>query len=383
MNGEDAATHQARGAASATTQNNNVDSNSGSAAAAASGGTTAAKPAAKPSKGTGKMNPPTLEGKYEMLKPVVEPQRAKLQWTMFKSAKSMLGHYKENCLRVEAYRLHEGTYDDVNDLDEDGKAKKKPFVPHSLRYTNDLHCSKWVKKDGRVKDYLARIESEIGAGDKLYDEFKQKLAQRSKNIAELESKARLHAIAIEYYNTLYKVGGGLALSLYAEGTDPDTTPSRLAHAVVKATMDLLNEAHITALGIVSDSEDNITGGIEDILWGEYQKHRGINYETDIQPHVKEGDFANIATAASKLAEAMPVLTTELWEHQRKVKHDLKVDAALESFLDEEEIDEANTELGDAMEVDEGEALNPFPPRVAFGGRFAFMYIKSLVVGRFT
>lgn len=77
MNGEEAATQNGNGDGITAGAAQPTNGNSGFAAAAFGG--TAAPSAATPPSKKNEQTPPKLTGKYEIIKPVVEPQRTKLQ----------------------------------------------------------------------------------------------------------------------------------------------------------------------------------------------------------------------------------------------------------------------------------------------------------------
>ena len=329
---------------------------SSGSAATASGGT-AAPSAAQPTKPTAnEQKPPKITGKYISIIPVVESQRIKLQWTMFKGSKNMLSEHEWKLRKREGLLRHDGKYFDKEDIDDDGKPKEKPFVPTSLRYKNELNCSRFIRTDARVKPFLARVDAELAEGDKIMDEMKARLAKRSKNIALLEMQAHSYVCACIYFDLMYEIAGSVAIVEKRLANLTLTTKlDDLAHAVVDAGIRLLEDDHINALDFprVAEHKDGVKMG----LWSEYQEWRNIDFCTNIQSKISETDQPIITAAAAKLAEYMPVLSTQLWKIDMNRKNELALDAELEEFLGIREIDTANKALGDAMEVDEGEALD--------------------------
>ena len=175
---------------------------------------------------------------------------------MFNKMKNMLGLQEEIQRKTDGYTRTDGTYFDKHDLDEDGKAKEKPFVPGSMRITPLLNCSKLVCEDDRVADIYTHIEQSLEIGNRqLLDKFKQDMAKHAKDIAEQEIKARQRLQALEYYNTAVEIAGALIIvgKMKKELPKPKSTIVHLVYAVRHLFKTLVKEDHLLALPFVEQS----------------------------------------------------------------------------------------------------------------------------------
>ena len=64
-----------------------------------------------------------------------------------------------------------------------------------------------------------------------------------------------------------------------------------------------------------------------------------------------------ARGPSTVTVATAIATTEFWAHEEEEDMNKKMDAELSLLYQKREIDKSNNDLGDAMEQDEGEAID--------------------------
>ena len=109
---------------------------------------------------------------------------------MFTKMKNMLGLQEEIQQKTNGFTRMNNTYFDKHDLDTNGKAKEKPFVPISMKIALLLNWSKLVCEDNCVADIYAHIEKWLEIGNRsLLDQFKANMAKHTRNIAEQEMEA--------------------------------------------------------------------------------------------------------------------------------------------------------------------------------------------------
>jgi len=201
---------------------------------------------------------------------------------MFNKMKNMLGLQEEIQRKTDGYARTDGTYFDKHDLDEDGKAKEKPFTHGSMRIAPLLNCSKLVREDDRVADIYTHIERSLEIGNRqLLDKFKQDMVGHAKDIAEQEIKARQRLQALEYYNTAVKIAGALIIvgKMKKELPKPKSTIVHLAYAVCHQFTTLVKEDHLLALPFVERSSFEET---PEMFWTDFEKGIKIKYDDKIK-----------------------------------------------------------------------------------------------------
>ena len=306
---------------------------------------------------TNRKQPPVFEGKYSSIKAIAATQRISIQWTMFDNAKDMLGHYEEKLKKTEGYNRHER--EKKTTTDTAGQPIVQPYIPNSLRNNKELlNCSKWIRTTDLVQSVYAEVESEFAAGKKLKEKYEADLAALSKNIAKLEIKARRVAIASIFYDTMYELAGAFAIRYkHDEDHTPETTTNNLAYAIVKAATGLMEEEFIDDLDMNTHIISNDVRSVNQILFEDFANYKRIKYDEQIMPQLKEHDENLISDCGKKLANTMPVLTTELWAYHAEKHYDIALDAELDEFLGKGKINKSNKKLEDAMETDAEETMD--------------------------
>jgi len=296
--------------------------------------------------------PPTLTGKLKQLQPTVASQHVKLQHIMVKSAETMLGYEEKMLQKSDGLRRYGTTYFDKNDQNSDGRATEKLFVPSSLRLTPLLNASKLVRENEAVADIYRAIETELDAGNKtLMDEFKNKLSLHAKKIAEHEIKARKRLQAIEYFNIAVEFAGSRAIAAKTEGGFDDfkSDIEDVAYAAMNAAILLLPEDHLEHLSFLEPSNFDEP---PEVLWKNFQLAHKIKYDPDVKARLKKDDASLIEHVSKEVAVMLPALTTDLWASTAKTKKGATLDAELELFLGRKAVDNANDDLGKAMDIDD-------------------------------
>lgn len=320
----------------------------------------------KTTKETKEPKVPKLQGKYTFIKPLVESQRAILGKTMAEKSQAMLKMVREIRSRTETCARFTGTYIDKHDVDPaTGKGKEKSFIPSSLRRAMPLNFSKLVKNDSRCATALSAITTTMEKAQQAEDEAKKILAGFAKEIADAELAGRKAILTCIFNDTLLSLAEGLVKVGKAETKMPKPKNSEvhIAHHAVAEAFKKFDDAFWAALVEYGIAEKDDRDGRNAYFKNKYEKQHDLNYDEDVKPKFADNevglphdDMDLVDWVCNKLVEYIPTLTYLFWAHDVKSEEDRKLDAELKELYGKKEVDEANRELADAMEVDEGEAL---------------------------
>ena len=112
-----------------------------------------------------------------------------------------------------------------------------------------------------------------------------------------------------------------------EDHTPETTINNLAYAIVKAATGLMEEEFIDDLDMNTHIISNDVRSVNQILFEDFANYKRIKYDEQIMPQLKKHDENLISDCGKKLANTMPVLTTELWAYHAEKHYDIALDAA--------------------------------------------------------
>ena len=98
-------------------------------------------------------------------------------------------------------------------------------------------------------------------------------------------------------------------------------------------------------------------------WEALQKKCGVNYDS-FKLCLLQNDRAIAAWVADKLKELIPAMTTTLWKQIEEDKADKIANGNLIELFGKKRIDEANRELNDAIETEQGETVKSLATEAA-------------------
>ena len=116
--------------------------------------------------------PLKFTGKMIFIKPIIAPQRIKLQKSMVDHTTAMLKTHADIGRRVKTSARFDGKYIDKHDVDAEDAPREKDFIPHSLRTEMPLNCSKTVKKDDRCVNNLCAITTLMEKARERHEQYK-------------------------------------------------------------------------------------------------------------------------------------------------------------------------------------------------------------------
>ena len=327
------------------------------------------------------MNHPKLTGKYTFIKPLAETQRGRLATDMAKSCKAMLTIVEDIRLKSEKSSDLRSAIYATTQAAGDTPASITPFIPKNIReIPMPLNHSKTVKKDSRCNASFSAITTQLGRAKQLHESFKVDMARLAQDVAKLELDARKEILLCEYALTAENLAEGFFITgKYKLGHKPSLRRKEIAHAAIHhAVCSGFSDEHWQQLPFVmSSAPEDIEG-----YHKKFMKFTGIDFESTIAPKLKAGrtimieddqddlfedaddkrdygshpDWPLIEWIADELSNALPILSTKLWAHEQKKDMEKKMDAELDLLYSSKEVDRANEDLGNAMEVDEGDAM---------------------------
>ena len=160
---------------------------------------------------------------------------------------------------------------------------------------------------------------------------------------------------------MYFIAGGMLIKMKKEAKqsqgyiEPTNSIHHMAIAACYGATTLLAEEHALALPFIGKTGEE--AGKK--FWRSYELRRRVDYEKEILPRLRTEEDAIITETSKALANIMPALTTELWKWHKAKRDDIAEDAKLDEFLGMGEIDDANEQLTQAMETNEGKAMDGY------------------------
>ena len=298
---------------------------------------------------------PNLKGKYVFIKPLCESQRPSLSKVMATSSVAMFATERDIRNRSETHRRFIEKYIDKHDVDENGKGKEKPFIPHSLRSKQPINLSKQVQNDSRCTTSYGRITTVMEQARQTHEAYKIKMGALMQQVAELEVDGKIEILSHQYCTAVLSIAEGLFIVGKAElqCPTPKLSATNTALAAAHVLFQRMPKNHWEALWFVGDSDEESL----EKFYKEFQKTHGYSFATDIRDSIVDADTPLIEWIADKLVASIPILTTSFWEHIAEQEAQRKMDAELEELYKKKEITTANDGLSNAMEVEGEEALD--------------------------
>ena len=332
------------------------------------------QPAAAANKRRGKKSskkkeqqPPPLTGKYDYIKPIVESQRASLRKNMVMHCKAMTKTDSEISSRLGTLARFDGTYTDKYDVDEKGEGKEKSFIPGSLRSKMPLNFSKKVKNDSRCATTLSAITTTMLEAHQAHERYQKEMAKLARTIAEQEIEGRKSILAAQYSEAVLSIAQGLIKvgRIQEEYPTPRTTELNVAHKAINQFFSSAPDHHWDGLKFLTDAEEETVNK----FYNDFETHHNIKFDADIksifddESNMEEDetgidvhpDLALANWVEKQLLSIVPELTTSFWIHEAKQEIARRLDAELDELYEKKEVDNANDELADKMEV-EGETI---------------------------
>ena len=303
---------------------------------------------------------PQFSGGIHHLKTLVESQEPMIRKIMSSTTSDMLDIRDEMLHYVGVLKEYDGnhTYVDQHDpTNSDGTEKSKSFIPRSLRKELPIHFTNKVRRDGRLKNTHTAILAELVEARKTHDRHKEEMARHVKKVAELELEGRTELMNDAYDKTTVWLAEALVEICMTKVLKLRTqTPKfQIAVAAIATAIRDYPEEHWVGLNITKKQQTIATDDQKTAWWEGLQKKCGVNYDS-FRFRLLENDRAIAALAADKLKELIPAMTTTLWKQIEEDKTDKIVDGNLIKLFGKKRIDEANRELNDAMETEQGETV---------------------------
>jgi len=300
---------------------------------------------------------PKLTGKYQFIKPLVETQRPSLGKIMASSCKVMLDLECEIRRRIDSRARMNGTYEDKNDLDEGERPRKKSFIPNSLRVKMPLNSSQQIQNDSRCGDAMSEVTTALEEARRLHEEYKKNMTTQAKLIADSEIKGRTNIQLCEYIALTVKLATRYVKVAKHElkSQEEHLTEQQITHVAINSAMKQYPSSHWEGLRFVEGFEQE---GI-DKFYKQFQSKAKINYNADILPAYNEANDETCGHSdddinewvEKRLVAAIPKLTTEFWENEKQQDCDKKLDAELAELDGIEDVDSANSEMENLMDVE--------------------------------
>ena len=304
--------------------------------------------------------PPKLEGVFKFIQPLIETQPERLQNIMACKCKTMLDIEREIRRRVESRAELERDFEDKNDpVPETGKGKIKKFIPKNVREAiMPLNHSKLVKKDSRCATAYSEITTTLEKAKLAQETWKRSMADLAIEIADSEIKARTQIQFCEYSDTIIKMAEGFTIQGKFElKTSPQKlTIQQIAQAAIKEAMESFDHDHWKNLRFVASADPNVLQR----FYSNFERFADINITKIHEEMEKEGDHhpdeALITWVTQKIEEFIPHLTTLIWTYDQECDDRKKLDGELSELYETKAVIDANNNLGDAMETDDGHSM---------------------------
>jgi hypothetical protein len=186
------------------------------------------------------------------------------------------------------------------------------------------------------------------------------MASHAKAIADSEIEGRKQIQFCEYSDALVRLAEDFVIvgKRMLKHSPLALNDKDVAHVAIQAAMYDFDDDHWTRLRFIASSDREVIKKFNTA----FQRHVGINYDANIKSKYDgyEGedhpDEPLITFVATEIEVAIQRLTTEFWAHEEEDEMNRKMDAELSLLYQKREVDKSNNDLGDAMEQDEGEAI---------------------------
>lgn len=138
---------------------------------------------------------------------------------------------------LELQKCFVGTYAKRNDVDGNGKAKIKPFIPSSLRVKQPIDHSKKVRNESRCVNAYAKMTTITKEARAVHKVYKQNMAAFLKQMEKMEIHARKELLEHQYCSVIVEIMEGLAIvgESTTKALKPSTSNVDLTHIIIMDT----------------------------------------------------------------------------------------------------------------------------------------------------
>ena len=286
-----------------------------------------------------------LDGVLSSLRHAIASQRPKFAKVIVDNSRTMLRIDREIRSRSNTLAKFSSTYFDKDDIDENGQAKEKTFIPISLRTKLTLNSSALIQNDGRLASELDAITIARNEAIAAHEEFKVKAAASMKRMAEIEITARKKLLGFEYAKIMPTIAEGLTIVAINQPNRRRPTLSTKKIASLACLRYLLNRttAEWSGCRFLETTEKSKVD--------EY-----IGYfcrENNVDPTSATGETRDdsnlIAHVIKQIHKVWPDMTIKLWAEDIKRDSLQKVDAELADLFESKAIVNANENLEKALD----------------------------------
>lgn len=289
--------------------------------------------------------PIRLDGVFSFLRRAIASQRPKFAKVIVENSRTMLRIDREIRSRSNTLAKFSSSYLDKDDIDEDGQAKEKPFIPISLRTKLTLNSSALIQNDGRLASELDAITIARNEAIAAHEEFKAKAAASMKRMAEIEITARRKLLGFEYAKIMPTIAEGLTIVAINQPNRrrPNLSPQKIA--ALACLRYLLNRttAEWSGCRFLENTEKTT---VDDFV-------RYFCRENNVDPNTETGETRDdsnlIAHVTKQIHKVWPDMTIKLWAEDVRRDSLQKVDAELADLFESKAIVNANENLERALD----------------------------------
>lgn len=295
-----------------------------------------------------------LDGVLSFLRRAIASQRPKFAKVIVDNSRTMLRIDREIRSRSNTLAKFSSTYFDKDDIDENGQAKEKPFIPISLRTKLTLNSSALIQNDGRLASELDAITIARNEAIVAHEEFKAKAAASMKRMAEIEITARKKLLGFEYAQIMPTIAEGLTIVAINQPNRRRPTLSTKKIASLACLRYLLNRttAEWSGCRFLETTEKSKVD--------EYVAYfcRVNNVDPTANTGETRDDSNLIAHVIKQIHKVWPDMTIKLWAEDIKRDSLQKVDAELADLFESKAIVNANENLERALDNGEDSTVLP-------------------------
>ena len=251
------------------------------------------------------------------------------------------------------------------------------YQPNSVTRKSPLAVSDFLRDNQEVKEILAQAEKE-------QEEVNVKMAKHAHNLAKIGLSTLLDERLKVAFDALFELAICL-VTLYERNTDDESilTVQELAYLSAVKILDIglpqptnLPEGEeFLHQPVISDSDirylhNGLSRDLFRIKFIAHANQHKMSKDTrnisvgDLMGRCEEGsdneysfkriDEPMIDSIANQLVVVFPAITIDVWRHLDRIKKQEERQSTLETMMEKMKVDDANAELAQAMDVDDGD-----------------------------
>jgi hypothetical protein len=216
----------------------------------------------------------------------------------------------------------------------------KPFIPTFLRKKNPIHGSGLLKDNEKIKEVVARAETENEA-------HAANMAELAAELAKVELTCREELLHSKIMETLQLIAEGILITVNIKMPSAyekmEIKESKLATHAVLSYLNTYSELFMKTHWRIKTSKLEFVERFRD--------HVGSESLLELTEQLTEDEKSCSSFISLKLSEVIPQVTHKLWDWHAKNERERKADAELKSYFEKRKQDKMNQDVEMNLEAE--------------------------------